>query len=118
MLNFISKSDIYETSHSFITTETEPKFPLAVVIGGSCGGLFLVGLAICLVVRYQPCKRARQRSLWQEMPRDDLYPGSSEYELEDRRESIRYYGEITPLHTGARSVGLGHTNEAARYEDL
>ena len=101
-----------QTSIFFITSETESKFPLAAVIGGSCVGLFLLPLAICL------CKKVKERSFCEDMPRDDLYPGDSEYELEDRREGTCYNGEEALLHTEARSVGLGHTNEAACYEEL
>jgi len=107
-----------KTSIFFITSKPEPKFPWAAVIGGSSGALFLLGLVIFLVPRYQRRKKAKQRSYWEEMPRDELYPGDEKYEMEDKNEGISYYGEITPLPTEARSEGLGLTNEAARLEDL
>ena len=107
-----------KTSIFFITSETEPNFPWDAVIGGSCGVLFVLGLAIFLVPRYQRRKKAKQRSFWEEMPRDELYPGDEKYEMEDKNEGICYYGEITPLPTEARSEGLGFANDAARLEDL
>ena len=52
------------------------------------------------------------------MPRDVLYPGEEKFELENKKEGIGRYGEVTISSFEARFDGLGFTNEAARYEDV
>ena len=102
-----------------VTTKTEPKFPFGVVLGVSCGGLLLFGIIIIyLVRRCQRRKKVKQRRFWDQMPRDVLYPGEEKFELEDKKEGIGRYGEVTISSIEARFEGLGFTNEAARHEDV
>ena len=102
-----------------VTTKTEPTFPFGLVIGIICGGLFLLGIiTIYLVRRYQRRKKEKQRRIWDQMPRDVLYPGEEKFELEDKKEGIGRYGGVTISSIEARFEGLGFTNEAARYEDV
>ena len=60
-------------------------------------------------------KKVKERDFWEEMPRDDLYPGDEKYELEDKKEDI---GKVTISPVKAHFEGLGVTNEAVRYEDV
>ena len=103
-----------------VTTKTEPTFPFGLVIGIiGCGGLFLLCIiTIYLVRRYQRRKKKKQRRIWDQMPRDDLYPGEEKFELGDKKEGIGRYGEVTISSIEARCEGLGFTNEAARCEDV
>ena len=99
-----------------VTAETEPEFPFGIVIGISVSGFFLLATVTIYLVRRR--KKGKQRSVWDEMPRDILYPGDEKYELEDKKEGFGRYGEGTICSIETRFEGLGVTNEAARHEDV
>lgn len=97
----------------------EQQFPFKVVVGVSCGGLFILALiTIFLVRRCQRRKKAKQRRYLDGMPGDVAFSRAEKYELEDQKEDIVRYEEVAISAIGVRYEGLGVTNEAARYEEV
>ena len=100
-----------------VTAETEPEFPLGIVIGISVGGFSVLLATVTTVYLVRRHKKRKQSSVWDEMPRDVSCPGDEKYELDDKKEGVGRYGEGTICSIETRFEGLGVSNDAGQFEE-
>lgn len=117
LLSFSSYPSSWSSASS--SAPTEQQFPFNIVIGISCGGIFILALiAIYLVRRSQRRKKAKQRRFLDGMPGDVAFPRPEKYELEDQKEDVAHYEEVPISPIGVRYEELGFSNEAAYCEEV
>ena len=94
------------------TKEGERKLSLAIIIGISLGGIFIVALITILLVRHYHKMKLLENS--NVMPSDQAFPDRGKYELEEGKseENILCLGEMGP---SAKPIE-GKENEA--YDKL
>ncbi|XP_078371975.1 von Willebrand factor D and EGF domain-containing protein-like isoform X3 [Oculina patagonica] len=98
---------------------TKPKISFAVIIGISCGGVFLLALVTVCVIRH--CQRrtnGNRTRVSDGMPAEVSFPKSEKYELEAKKEDIVRYEEVQISAIDTHYEELGISNEAVRYEKL
>ena len=103
------------------TTDDKQKVPYPVIIGVSCGGIFVLALLSIFLIRYCHRRKVVSRGRVSDgMPADVAFPKPEKYELQETesKEDIVRYEEIAMWNDGVRYEGLGIVQDAARYEKL
>ncbi|XP_078371962.1 von Willebrand factor D and EGF domain-containing protein-like isoform X7 [Oculina patagonica] len=103
------------------TKEGKQKIPYPVIIGVSCGGVFVLALiSICLIRYCHQRKVVTQRRVSDGMPSEMAFPKPEKYELQETgsKEDIVRYEEIAMWNESARYEELGILQDSARYEKL
>ena len=112
------------------TNDVKEKLPYPIIIGASCGGIFVIVLvSICLVRHCQRQKRLHRRRFSNGMPSEVPFPNQEKYELEETRskEDIVSYeeqglwkeaGDNEKFNGGARYPEVGIANMASENRDI
>jgi len=106
--------------HEEPTEEDKEKIPYPIIIGVSCGGIFLLAiLSICLI-RF--CNRAKKvrRKCSGVMPTEVPFPKPEKYELQETesKEDVVRYEEIGLWNDTVRYEGLNILPDAVQCEKL
>ncbi|PFX16669.1 Neurogenic locus notch-like protein 2 [Stylophora pistillata] len=112
------------------TEDAKGELPYPLIIGASCGGIFVILLiSICLVRHCQREKRLDRRRISDGMPSEVAFPNQEKYELKDARskEDIVSFEELglwkeagdnEKFHGGARYQEVGIANMATDDQDI
>lgn len=103
------------------TKEDKGKVPYPLIIGVSCGGIFVFAVLSIYLIRY--CHRRKivsRRRLSGVMPADVAFPNPEKYELQETnsQEDIVRYEEIGIWKDTVCYEELAISQDAARYEKL
>ena len=97
------------------------KLPYPVIIGVSCGGIFVLAILSILLIRY--CHRRKivsNRRVSDGMPANGAFPKPEKYELKETeaKKDVVRYEEIAMWKDPVRYEELGVFRDAADYEKL
>jgi len=118
--------DVYPDSLKIIEEVEEPteedrwKVPYPIIIGVSCGGIFVLAiLSVCLIRFCNRAKKVRRRGSGV-MPTEVPFPSPEKYELQETesKEDVVRYEEIGLWNDTVRCEGLEILPDAVHYEKL
>ena len=107
--------------HSDPTEDEKEKVPYPLIIGVSCGGIFVLTLlSICLVRYCQRQKRFNRRQGSTLMPSEVSFPKPEKYELKEAqsKEDIVSYEEIGIWKDTVHYEKLHFSNENTRHQEV
>ena len=107
--------------YQYLEPTEESKVPLPLIIGVSCGGIFVLAVLSIFLIRY--CHRRKilsRRRVSDVMPTEVSFPNSEKYELQgtESKEDIVRYEETSVWKNTVSCEELGISQDAARYEKL
>lgn len=101
--------------------DVKEKLPYPLIIGASCGGIFVIVLAsICLVRHCHRQERIENRRVSNGMPPEVPHPSPHNYELKETRskEDIVNYEELGVWKDTGMYEKLHFSNGETRYQEL
>lgn len=113
--------NIYIYFYQNLEPTEESKVPLPLIIGVSCGGIFILAVLSVYLIRY--CHRRKmlsRRRVSDVMPTEVAFPNPEKYELQETesKEDIVRYEETSMWKNTASYEELAISQDAARYEKL
>ena len=106
--------------HTEPTEEDKGKIPYPIIIGVSCGGIFVIIVMSVSLIRF--CNRAKKvrRRYSVVMPAEVPFPNLEKYELQETesKEDVVRYEEIGLSNDTVRCEGLEILPDAVQYEKL
>lgn len=103
------------------TKDAEGKLPYPLIIGTSCGGIFVLALvSICLVRYCYSLKKPDRRQVSNGMPSEVCRPNPDKYELKEARfkEDIVSYEELGVWKHDGMYEKLHFSNGETRYQEV